>query len=284
MTERVTPAGRAVWIDGTVVDPADAVVSVFDHGFTVGDGVFETMKVIDGHAFAQRRHLERLARSAQGLGLNVPLSDDKLSAAIEETLQAAGAAAGRVRITLTGGVAPLGSGRANVAPTLVIAVSPTDPWEPDTTAVTVPWARNERSAVCGVKTTSYAENVVALAEAQKLGATEAIFPNLAGNLCEGTGTNVFVVLDGRLVTPPLLSGCLAGVTRALLLDLLDDAEEDNVPIADLARADEALLTSSTRDVQPLRAVDGRALPGVTGPVAQRAIAAIADLQAHDLDP
>jgi branched-chain amino acid aminotransferase len=275
-----------VWIDGTVVDPARATVSVFDHGLTVGDGVFETLKVIDGRPFALRRHLDRLERSATGLGLDVPLSRDKLAAAIDETLAAAAGTGdpGRVRITLTGGPAPLGSGRGTAGPTLIVAVAPQDPWEPDTTAVTVPWPRNERAATTGLKTTSYAENVVALAEARKVGATEAIFPNLAGNLCEGTGTNVFVALDGRLVTPPLLSGCLAGVTRALLLELLDDADEADLPLGELARADEVLLTSSTRDVQPLRALDGRPLPGADGPIAQRAIQAVADLQSRDLDP
>jgi len=276
--------GRAVWIGGTVVPPGEARVSVFDHGFTVGDGVFETLKVVDGQAFALRRHLERLRRSATGLGLEVPLSDDKMRAAIDETLTAAGPSVGRIRVTLTGGLAPLGSGRAGVAPTLVIAVSPQDPWGPETNAVTVPWPRNERSAVTGLKTTSYAENVVALAEAHKVGATEAIFSNLAGNVCEGTGTNVFVVLGGRLVTPPLLAGCLAGVTRALLLELLDEAEEDDLPMAALAEADEVLLTSSVRNAQPLRSLDGRALPGGDGPVAQRAAAALAALEARDLDP
>jgi branched-chain amino acid aminotransferase len=274
----------AVWVDGTVMTPGEAKVSVFDHGFTVGDGVFETLKVIDGRPFALRRHLERLDRSATGLGLDVPLSRPRLTAAIDETLSAAGPSAGRVRITLTGGMAPLGSGRGSAGPTLVIAVGRQEPWEPDTTAVTVPWPRNERAATTGLKTTSYAENVMALAEAHKAGATEAVFANLAGNLCEGTGTNVFAFLDGRLVTPPLLAGCLAGVTRALVLELLDDAEEDNLPIGELARADEVLLTSSTRDVHPLRNLDGRPLPGVAGPVAQRATQAVTNLQSRDLDP
>src|SRR4029450_4712967 len=191
---------------------------------------------------------------------------------------------GRLRITVTGGVAPPGSGRGTAGPTLIIAVAPLEPWEADTVAITVPWPRNERSAVTGLKTTSYAENVVALAEARKVGATEAILPNLAGNLCEGTGTNVFVVRDGALSTPPLLAGCLAGVTRALLLEELPEADEDNVPMAALPRADEVLLPSSTRDVQPLRMLDGRELPGIEGPVAKRAIDAVAELQARDLDP
>lgn len=278
-------SGTSVWVNGELVAPANAMVSVFDHGLTVGDGVFETLKVITGKPFAITRHLDRLERSARGLGLNVPISPDKVRAVIDETLSAAGSPeTGRVRITLTGGVAPLGSGRGNAEPTLIVAVGPLDPWEPDTEAVTVPWPRNERSAVCGLKTTSYAENVVALAEAAKLGATEAIFPNLAGHLCEGTGSNVFVAVGGRLITPPLMSGCLAGVTRALLLEELPETIEDDIALTALTQVDEILLTSSTRDVQPLRAIDGRALPGAQGPVAQHAIAAIAALQARDLDP
>jgi branched-chain amino acid aminotransferase len=276
-----------VWIDGAIVDAAEAKVSVFDHGLTVGDGVFETIKVIGGRPFALRRHIERLHRSARGLGLDVPLGDGRLRAAIDDLLSAAPdgqADMARLRITVTGGVAPPGSGRGTAGPTLIIVVAPLDPWEADTVAVTVPWPRNERSAVTGLKTTSYAENVVALAEARKVGATEAIMANLAGNLCEGTGTNVFVVRGGMLSTPPLLAGCLAGVTRALLLEELPDADEDDVPIAALDEADEVLLTSSTRDVQPLRMLDGRELPGIEGPVAKRAMDAIADLQARDLDP
>ena len=276
-----------VWLDGAILDDTEAKVSVFDHGLTVGDGVFETIKVIGGRPFALRRHIERLHRSARGLGLDVPLDDSRLRAAIDDLMAAvpAGEAqTARLRITVTGGLAPPGSGRGTAGPTLIIAVAPLDPWEADTVAVTVPWPRNERSAVAGLKTTSYAENVVALAEARKVGATEAIMANLSGNLCEGTGTNVFVVRRGVLSTPPLLAGCLAGVTRALLLEELPDADEDNMPMTALPEADEVLLTSSTRDVQPLRMLDGRELPGIEGPVAKRAIDAIADLQARDLDP
>jgi branched-chain amino acid aminotransferase len=274
----------AVWLDGRVVDPGQATVSVFDHGLTVGDGVFETLKVVDGRAFALRRHLERLERSAAALGLGVPLGRTGLAAAIDEALAAAGPDAGRVRITVTGGIGPLGSARGEAPPTLVIAAGPQEPWERDTTAVTVPWPRNERSAVTGAKTTSYAENVVMLAEARKVGATEAIVGNTRGLLCEGTGTNVFVAVGGRLLTPSLMSGCLAGITRALVLEVVPDADEDDVPMSVLPEADEVLLTSSTRDVQPLRMLDGRRLPGVDGPLARRASAAFAGLQAHDLDP
>jgi branched-chain amino acid aminotransferase len=274
----------AVWLDGSLVSPAEARVSAFDHGVTVGDGVFETLKVIGGRPFALRRHVERLHRSATGLGLNVPVSDARLRDAVDRVLAAAGPDAGRLRITVTGGVAPLGSGRGEAPPTLIVAAGPQEPWPPATDAVTVPWPRNERSAVAGIKTTSYAENVVALAEARKVDASEAILPNTAGDLCEGTGTNVFVVLGGRLLTPSLLSGCLAGVTRALVLEVVPEADEEDVPMSALAEADEVLLTSSTRDVQPLRSLDGRSLPGVDGPVARRAMAAFGELQGREIDP
>ena len=280
----MTAAPGAVWLGGRLVDPVDAVVSVFDHGFTVGDGVFETLKVAGGRPFAVRRHLERLGRSAAGLGIPVPLSEPRLRAVIDEVVAAAGLASARLRITLTAGVTPLGSGRAEGEPTLVVVAGPLAPWPAETAAVTVPWPRNERSALAGVKATSYAENVIALAEAHKVGASEAIVPNTAGELCEGTGTNVFAAIDGELVTPSLLSGCLAGVTRALVLEEVPEADEASVPLAALAGATEVLLTSTTRDVQPLRMLDGRPLPGVDGPWAQRAMAAIADLRARDLDP
>ena len=274
----------AVWLNGRLVPPDEALVSVFDHGFTVGDGVFETLKVIGGRPFAVRRHLERLARSASGLGVPVPLTEPRLRAVIDEVVAAAGLDLARLRITLTAGITPLGSSRAEGEPTLVVVAGPLAPWPAETAAVTVPWPRNERSPLAGVKATSYAENVIALAEAHKAGASEAIVPNTVGNLCEGTGTNVFAVIGGELVTPPLLAGCLAGVTRALVLDLLPEADEADIPMAALAGADEVLLTSTTRDVQPLRLLDGRPLPGVDGPWAQRAMAAVADLQSRDLDP
>jgi len=262
----------------------EATVSVFDHGFTVGDGVFETVAVTGGRPFALGRHLARLGRSAAALGLVVPLTERALRAVVDDVVAAAGLPAARLRITVTGGVTPLGSGRAEARPTLVVTAGPLAPWPAETTAVTVPWPRNERSPVAGAKTTSYAENVVALAEARKVGASEALMANTRGELCEGTGTNVFVARDGELLTPPLLSGCLPGVTRALVLEVVPGADEETLPMAVLDEADEVLLTSSTRDIQPLVALDGRPLPGASGPVARQAIAAFAALKARDLDP
>jgi branched-chain amino acid aminotransferase len=276
-------SATALWVNGRLVDPAEPAVSAFDHGLLVGDGVFETAKIVDGTPFALRRHLVRLRRSASGLGIEVPYSDDELRTAIKECIEACGPAAGRLRTTVTGGPGPLGSTRGSVLPTVLIAVTEATPWEPSTAVITVPWPRNERSAVAGLKTVSYAENVVAVAAAHERGATEAIFANLAGDLCEGTGSNIFVGVGGRLVTPPLSSGCLAGITRELLLEVTDAVEED-LPATALAEADEALLTSSTRDVHPISHVDGAALPVCPGPLTVAAAEALAALQARNLDP
>ena len=272
-----------VWLSGELVPAAKAVVSVFDHGLTVGDGVFETMKIVDGQPFALTRHLARLARSATGIGLAVPFDDDALRRALADTIAANRLSEGRARITVTAGVAPLGSDRDTSRPTVIVATAPRPARPAAATVVTVPWPRNERSAVAGLKTTSYAENVVALAFARERGADEAIFPNTTGALCEGTGANVFVAHDGVLTTPPLSSGCLAGVTRELLLETVP-VEERDLPITALAEAEEAFLTSSTRDVQPIERVDGRRLPAAPGPLTRQAMEALAALEARDLDP
>ena len=172
-----------------------------------------------------------------------------------------------LRITLTAGPAPLGSGRGSHAPTLVVVAVPMQASLATTSIVTVPWPRNEHSAIAGLKTTSYAENVVALAHAKERGATEAIFANTAGHLCEGTGSNVFYVVAGELRTPTLASGCLAGVTRALVLDWCGAREIDG-PIAVAEAADEVFLVSTTRDVQPVTRWGARDLP--VGPVTRAA--------------
>jgi branched-chain amino acid aminotransferase len=157
------------------------------------------------------------------------------------------------------------------------------PWPPTVDVAVAPWPRNDRGALSGLKTISYAENVVALDWAAAQGAGEAVFGNLSGNLCEGTGTNVFVGLGGRLLTPPLWSGCLAGVTRDLVMSVVSVVEED-LPLSALQLAHEAFVTSSTREVQAVRAVDGKPLPACPGPLTSAAAAAFSALVARDLDP
>src|SRR6476619_2425997 len=258
------------WINGELMsDPSAPAVGVADHGLTVGDGVFEAIKVVDGLPFALTRHLDRLARSAAGLGLPTP-DDDAVRRGVGAVLAGQDLPLGRIRITYTGGPAPLGSGRGDGAATLIVVADAMGEWPRSTTVATVPWPRNERGALAGLKTTSYAENVVALAAAQRRGASEAVFANLAGHLCEGTGSNVFYVVDGELRTPTLASGCLAGVTRALLLEWYGGVEVDE-PIGVVERASEVFLVSTTRDVQGVSAWEDRELPA-PGPVTAEAAA------------
>ncbi len=276
-------SARWVWLDGALVAAADARISPFDHGLLVGDGVFETVRVYGGRPFAWTRHLDRLEHSAEGLGLPVP-GRDELRAAADAVLGANGHVEARLRITVTGGVAPLGSERGDAGPTVIVATSEVTSWPDSVRVVVVPWVRNDRGATAGLKTTSYAENVRALAYAHERDAGEAIFANTRDELCEATGSNVFVVRDGVISTPPASSGCLLGVTRALLFELGTPIEETALPSSALRDADEAFLTSTTREVQPISAVDGRELPGAPGPVTAHLAAAFTALVTRDLDP
>lgn len=273
----------AVWINGELLPDNEARISVFDHGLVVGDGIFETIKVTDGQPFALSRHLARLARSAAGLGLPEPDLGHIRAGALAVIEASPRLPLARMRITVTAGISPLGSERGTSALSAIVALAEQKAPAEANDVVVVPWARNEHGALTGLKTTSYAENVRALSYAAEHGGAEAIFANTAGNLCEGTGTNVFVVTGGRLITPPLSAGCLAGVTRVLVLEWTGAAEED-LPISALANADEAFLTGTTRDVQPIRRVNGSVLPAVPGPVTRKAAEVFAMRAAETPDP
>src|SRR6478735_1193778 len=246
------------WCNGDLIDPRSPALSVLDHGVTVGDGVFEVLKVVDNAPFAMTRHLRRMTRSARGLGLPEP-DQGLVRQAIKTTLADQEVENGLVRITYTAGISPLGSNRATHSPSLIVVSKTEEPRPRRTAVVTVPWPRNERGALAGLKTTSYGENVLALAHAKTHGGSEAVFANLQGHLCEGTGSNVFYVVDDELRTPTLAGGCLAGITRQLILDWYGATEVDE-PIEDLrSRASEAFLASTTRDVQAIHRWDDREL-------------------------
>ncbi|MDP9219661.1 MAG: aminotransferase class IV [Actinomycetota bacterium] len=275
------------WVNGRLTDADEPVLLANDHGLTVGDGVFETCKILRGEVYALTRHLNRLARSAAGLALPEP-DLDRIRAGVAELLAAEQPIAfGRLRITVTGGSGPLGSERLPGAGTCVLQAAAQEPPAATGAAVVVPWVRNERSAVAGIKTTSYAENVVALAYAKARGASEALLANSRGDLCEGTGSNVFVAVGGELVTPPLSAGPLAGISRGLLLEWAADSglpvREGSLPIEILGQAATVLLTSSIRDVQPVHSLDGRALD-VDSELAVRAVSLFAERAADGMDP
>jgi branched-chain amino acid aminotransferase len=240
------------YVNGQLLDSDQANISVFDHGFTVADGVFETLKFQSGQPFAVDRHIKRLRKSCDGLGIAFP-DEGTLRNAIDSVSQANGEIAqGRMRITVTSGNGPLGSDRINISPTLVISVAAQKPWADSSEVLLVPWIKNEKSPLVGLKTTSYAENVYALEAAHEKGFSEAVFLSGQGLLSEGTGSNIFIVKNGEVLTPGTNSGLLEGITRELVLEwstfpiFIKDLTED-----DLFEADEVFITSSTRDVHPV---------------------------------
>jgi branched-chain amino acid aminotransferase len=270
----MTMCGITVWVDGQVVDAAAPSVRALDHGVTVGDGAFETCKIVRGEAFALTRHLRRLGRTLSGLGLPA-VDEGRVRDGVAAVLSADDPIDfGRVRITVTGGAGPLGSDRHESPATIIVAATPAAPHAPSAAVVTVPWVRNERAATAGLKTTSYAENVIAVTHARSRGAEEALLANTRGELCEGTASNVFVVTDGVLRTPPLDSGCLAGITRELAIEWCRqgglEVVEESMPFDVLHSADEVIITNSSRDVQGVHLVDDRSLDA-PGPVTARAI-------------
>ncbi len=264
-----------IWVgtadDGDLVDSNRR--EPVDSDFSVADGVFETMKVTPNGPFALTRHIDRLTSSARELGL-AELDEEILRIGVDEVVAANAldvGAFGRMRITYSSSPA-----------ILVISVVPTDAWPEETSFVTVPWTRAADSALAHLKTTSYAECVVALNAARLAGASEAVFANTRGELCEGATTNVFVVADGAVMTPPLSSGCLPGVTRQLVIEWFG-ADERPLPIDILREADEVFVTSSTRSVHPVLRADDRTWR-IAGPVSRDLRASFEDQAARDQDP
>ncbi|WP_084126616.1 aminotransferase class IV [Demequina sp. NBRC 110054] len=279
------------WIDGVLQDPSAPAIAPVDHGFTVGDGVFETLEVRKGAAFALTRHLHRLVYSSERMGFK-GLDVDLVRRGVEEALAEAGDDATRVRITVTSGHGPMSSVRGE-GPLRVVVIVTGGPAPARCRAVRSPWCRNERSAVTGVKSTSYAENAVMAAYAGSKGADETIMANTQGHLCEGTGTNVFLEKDGEVVTPPLASGCLAGITRGLLLEW---GARAGVPVRvaapgelTMSALDEVLrgeahlaVTSSTRGLQHVEMLDGVEL--AQGRLLERLSGVYSSAADVDLDP
>jgi branched-chain amino acid aminotransferase len=193
---------------------------------------------------------------------------------------------------VTAGAGPPGSSRGDAVPSAFVVAVVLEPAPPTTRAAIAPWTRNEHGATAGLKTISYAANVRALAYAEARGASEALFANTAGNLCEATGSNVFAVIDGVLCTPPASAGCLLGVTRGLLLELAPtvevEARERDLTMAELASASEVILTSTTREVQAVDRIvaddHGDLTFPAPGPVAQLLAPAFTALVSRTLDP
>jgi branched-chain amino acid aminotransferase len=262
-----------IHLNGRLMAMAEARIDPSDRGLTLGDGLFETLRARDGGILRLSRHLERLRAGAAVLGLDVPTSDRDLGRHLAETLAANGVDDGVLRLTLTRG--PSGRGLAPsgpAAPTLMITASGYDGAPgPASAVIATVTRRNEHSPLSRCKCLNFLDNILARREAEKRGADEALLLNSNGRLAEAAAANLFVVLGGALLTPPLADGALPGVMRADVMDRLGGRECPLAP-EDLALASEAFLTNSL-GIRPLTRVDGVPLAdGNPGPVTREAMA------------
>jgi branched-chain amino acid aminotransferase len=222
-----------------------------------------------------------MSRSAAALSLPAP-DHTLIREAIDAVLEGRDFGRGKLRITYTGGSGPLGSETAYGPPTLIVALAPAAPAPPLTSIVTAPWTRNERGALTGVKSTSYAENVRGLRYAAERGASEAIFLNTVGHVCEGTGTNIFLVFGDTIVTPPLSSGPLVGITRELIMKW-SSIDERELTHEEAKRANEVFITSSMRDIQGVERWDDQNFSPMR-PITEAVAVTFAERSQADLDP
>lgn len=254
-----------LWLNGTLVADGAARIDPADRGFTLGDGLFETLRVTDGAPRHLVRHLARLRAGAALLDLPLPWSDVELADAMAALLAAEGLADGSLRLTVTRGPAARGVlPPASPSPSLLITVGGLPPDGPVRAVVSTVTRRNEHSPLSRLKTLNYLDAILARQEAARRGADDALLLNGAGRLAEATAANLFLRCRDRLLTPPLAEGCLPGIGRALILET-HPVEERPLTLADLPEADEAVLSNSL-GLRALVAVDGRPIgDGRPGP-------------------
>jgi branched-chain amino acid aminotransferase len=277
-------------VNGRISSDRDAVVPVFDHGFLYGEGVYETLRTYGGRPFLLDRHLRRLRASAGMIHLPVPLTDEQFTQRIAETTGAArkelpSVSEWYLRILLTRGVGELTYDPAACpTPSLVLIAKPqVDPppvvYEKGVCVVFASVIRNHPGSVNPViKSNNLLNNALAMQEAIRKGAAEALMKNYRGEIAECSQSNVFMVKDGRVATPPLGAGLLAGITRAFMFDVAPAAglplEERTIQEAEIYEADEVFITGTTYEVTPVIAIDDHRIgTGAPGPAAARLLAA-----------
>jgi branched-chain amino acid aminotransferase group I len=266
---------------GRPVDPAEATVSVFDRGFLYGDSVYETLRTAGGRPVEPTRHLDRLRRSALGIGLEIPFADAQLRAAIAETHAASGNPDSYVRVIVTRGTGPLMlDPRVSQSPLLVVLVQELKLPAPGmyeaglSVRIVDVHKISARSLDPTLKTGNYLNSIQALRQAAESAAEDAIMCSPLGHVAEGATSNVFMVRGGQLFTPSLATGLLEGITRALVIalagELAIECFEATIWPDELRAADEVFLTSSVRGIMPVTSIDGRRIgAGEEGPITHR---------------
>ncbi len=256
-----------VYIDGEFVPEDEAKISIFDHGFLYGDGVFEGIRAYNGRVFKLREHIDRLYDSAKAIALEIPLSKEEFERVIIETLRRNKLRDAYIRPIVTRGVGDLGlDPRKCKKPTVIVITKPWgkmygDLYEKGLRAVTVAVRRNSYDALPpNIKSLNYLNNILAKIEANVKGGDEAIFLDKDGFVSEGSGDNVFIVKNGKIITPPTINN-LRGITRDVTIEIIQKLgipfKEANIGLYDLYTADEAFVTGTAAEIAPIVEIDGR---------------------------
>lgn len=282
-----------VYVDGKLVPKNEATVSVFDHGFLYGDGVFEGIRVYEGNVFRLREHIDRLYESAKTIALDIPMTREEMIRATLETVAANQKKDAYIRLVVSRGAGDLGIDPAKCRrPTIVIisdsiTLYPQELYENGASLVTASVRRIPMESLDPrIKSLNYLNNILAKIEAKKAGALEAIMLNHHGQVAECTADNLFMIKQGTVKTPDLMQGALAGITRGAVLDLARKAGipccETVLALHDLYNADECFLTGTGAEIVPVISIDGRRIgDGKPGPVTRRLLADFRVLRTQD---
>lgn len=277
--------GFAVSVDGRVGSPEEVTLKVTDNGFVFGDSAYETLRTYGSRPFELGRHLGRLRRSIGLLGFDLRAGDELIRTRIDECLSFAGNAESYLRVIVSRGVGDMSYRFEKIAePTMVIFVKPLEPIDPALylkggTLALVSVRRNPIEALNpAMKASNLLNNALAAREAMAKGALEALMLNTRGEVAECAGSNVFIVKQGVLLTPPLSCGILEGITRAITLELAAALslrlEERVISVEDVRSADEVFITSSLKEIVPIVRLDDASISGgVPGPMTKRLLAA-----------
>lgn len=270
-----------IYISGKFYDKQDAKISVYDHGFLYGDGVFEGMRSYGGRVFRLTQHLERLWASAKAIWLAIPMSQEAMAQAVYQTLQINGIQDGYIRLVVTRGAGALGLDPNKCSDPQVVIIAdhiqlyPREMYEKGLEIITASTIRNHSAALSPrIKSLNYLNNILAKIEGLQAGCVEALMLNAKGEVAECTGDNIFIVRKGTLMTPPIDAGILEGITREAVIEL---AQADGLPVQqialtrhDLFIADECFLTGTAAEIIPVVKLDSRVIgSGQPGPITRQ---------------
>jgi branched-chain amino acid aminotransferase len=264
-----------IYIDGKYYPKSEAKISVYDHGFLYGDGVFEGIRVYNSHVFKLEEHLNRLYDSAKSIALSIPLGKVEFREAILETIRKNSLRDAYLRVVVTRGYGDLGLNPVKCAKASVVIIA--DYIAPlyegiSAKAIVAATRRNNPDSLDPqIKSLNYLNNILAKMEANRAGVDEAIMLNQQGMVCEGTSDNLFVVKNGILITPPLSDGALGGITRSAVLELAAQlkipVEEKSITVHEIMASDEAFLTGTAAEIGALVEVNGQKIgDGKPGPM------------------